>query len=83
MVNQRKLGLEGVVCLAGETAKLGLLQGNGVAATGKLFFSVPDNMFLLCEGRKHIWLFELVFVDVKCNTWEEKCINTCINHYSG
>lgn len=48
MVNQRKLGLQGVLFLVGEAVKLGWLEGNGVPATGKLLLSVPNRVFLLC-----------------------------------
>lgn len=48
MVNQRKLGLESVHFLVGETVKLGLLEGNGAPAIGKLLFSVPNSVFHLC-----------------------------------
>lgn len=46
MVNQRKLGLEGVQFLVGETVKLGLLEDNAVPGTEKLLYSVPNSMML-------------------------------------
>lgn len=46
MVNQRKLGLEDVQFLVGETVKLGLLEDNAVPGTEKLLYSVPNSMML-------------------------------------
>lgn len=43
-MNWRKLGLEGVPSLGGETVTRGLLWGNAVPDTGKQPFSVPNSM---------------------------------------
>lgn len=50
MVNQRKLGLEGAHFLVGKTVKLGLLEGYGAPAAGKLLFSAPNFFYVKVEN---------------------------------